>query len=65
MGFHKRHVSIEIVKEYLERGDLDTLFNADAYFFNDELSYKVYMMYSDDLSESEIKFKLDTYGQNN
>jgi len=64
MAFHKRHINFEIVKEYLNRGDLDTLFNADAFFFNDELSYEVYMMYSEDLTESEIKLKLYPHGEN-
>lgn len=63
MAFHKRHINFEIVKDYLERGDLDTLFNADAFFFGDEVSYKVYMLYSEDLNESEIKLKLNNDGQ--
>jgi hypothetical protein len=48
---------------YLNRGDLDELYNADAYFFNDEESYEVYRMYLEELTEKEIKLKLNNNGK--
>jgi hypothetical protein len=65
MSFHKRYINIDTTKEYLNRGDLDELYNADAYFFNDDLSYDVYRMYLEELTDKEIKLKLNNYGQNN
>jgi hypothetical protein len=53
---------METTQEYLNRGGLDELYNADAYFFNDEESYGVYKMYLDDLTEMEINLKLNNNG---
>lgn len=63
MGFHKRHINIEIVKKYLNEGDLDSLFNADAFFFNDEISYIVYILHSENSNENDIKLKIYNYEQ--
>ena len=62
MSFHKRYINMETTQEYLNRGGLDELYNADAYFFNDEESYGVYKMYLDDLTEMEINLKLNNNG---
>ena len=62
MGFHKRYINMATTQEYLNRGDLDELYNADAYFFNDEESYEVYRMYLEELTEKEIKLKLNNNG---
>ena len=63
MSFHKRYINMETTQEYLNRGDLDELYNADAYFFNDEESYEVYRMYLEELTEKEIKLKLNNNGK--
>ena len=63
MGFHKRYINMVTTQEYLNRGDLDELYNADAYFFNDEESYEVYRMYLEELTEKEIKLKLNNNGK--
>jgi hypothetical protein len=62
MGFHKRYINMATTQTYLNRGDLDELYNADAYFFNDEESYEVYRMYLEELTEKEIKLKLNNNG---
>jgi hypothetical protein len=63
MGFHKRYINMATTQTYLNRGDLDELYNADAYFFNDEESYEVYRMYLEELTEKEIKLKLNNNGK--
>jgi hypothetical protein len=62
MSFHKRYISMATTQEYLKREALDELYNADAYFFNDEESYNVYKMYLEDLTEKEINLKLNNNG---
>jgi hypothetical protein len=62
MSFHKRYINMATTQEYLKRGDLDELYNADAYFFDDEESYDVYKMYLNDLTENEINLKLNNNG---
>lgn len=65
MGFHKRHINIELIKEYLNRGELSMLFSSDAFFFNDDISYSVYIMYSENSTEEEIKLKIGSYDKYN
>jgi len=56
MGFNKRFVSENTIKEYLEeKKPLKKLFSSDAFIFMDEVSSKVFDLYNKGLTDKEIE----------
>jgi hypothetical protein len=56
MGFNKRFVSRDVIEtSFNSNKPLSELFKSDAFIFMDDMSYEVYKMYSNGISESNIK----------
>lgn len=56
MGFNKRFVSTDLIKFSLQNNNsLKDLFKSDAFIFMDDMSYSVYKMYHNGMTENEIK----------
>ncbi len=56
MGFNKRFISEVTIKKYLsENKPLSKLFSSDSLIFTDKLSSKVFDIYNQGGSDTEIK----------
>lgn len=60
MGFNKRLVSKETIKEYIENNKpLYDLFKPDCIIFMDDLSSKVFNLHKEGFTDRDIKNKLN------
>lgn len=59
MGFHKRHINIEITKNALKNKTLDKLYKAESLTFESDGSSKAYELYKEGKCEDEILEILD------
>ena len=56
MGFNKRMVSKETIKEYIENSkSLSDLFKPDCIIFMDDLSTKVFKLHKEGLTDKQIE----------
>ena len=56
MGFNKRYVSIDSLKKFLENGySVSKFFDADALFFMDKKSHKIYELYTKGVDDKKLK----------
>jgi hypothetical protein len=61
MGFSKRIITREQTLDYLNKGELDTLYQGDVHIFYDDLSHQVFELYLNGTKETEIKKKLNIH----
>jgi hypothetical protein len=55
MGFNKRFVKLEDIKEFLKNDyPLSKVFSADAIIFIDEVSTKIFKLHGNGISDKEI-----------
>lgn len=60
MGFNKRFVKLDNVKEFLKNDyPLSKVFSADAFIFTDEESTKVFKLHEKGIEDKEILKMID------
>ena len=55
MGFHKRIINFETTEIYLKKDELKLLYSSEALIFTDDISSKVFELFTEGKTNQEIK----------
>lgn len=58
MGFHRRIITEQVTKSYLDSGELSVLYSSESLIFMDELSSKVFELFKNGMTTEEIKNRI-------
>lgn len=58
MGFHRRIITEQVTKSYLDSGELSVLYSSESLIFMDELSSKVFELFKNGITTEEIKNRI-------
>jgi hypothetical protein len=64
MGFHRRIITEQVTKSYLNSDELSVLYSSESLIFMDDVSSKVFESFKDGLTTQEIKNRIyeDNHG---
>jgi hypothetical protein len=58
MGFHRRIITEEVTKKYIDSDKLEVLYSSESLIFLDELSSKVFELFKNGMTTEEIKNRI-------
>jgi hypothetical protein len=58
MGFHRRIITEEVTKKYIDSDKLEVLYSSESLIFMDELSSKVFELFKNGMTTEEIKNRI-------
>ena len=58
MGFHRRIITEQVTKSYLNSDELSVLYSSESLIFMDELSSKVFELFKNGITTEEIKNRI-------
>jgi hypothetical protein len=58
MGFHRRIITEQVTKFYLDSNELSVLYSSESLIFMDELSSKVFELFKNGMTTEEIKNRI-------
>lgn len=65
MGFHRRIITEQVTKSYLNSDELSVLYSSESLIFMDELSSKVFELFKNGTTTEEIKNRIYENNQGN
>lgn len=58
MGFHRRIITEQVTKSYLDSDKLSVLYSSESLIFMDELSSKIFELFKSGMTTEEIKNRI-------
>ena len=64
MGFHRRIITEQVTKSYLNSDELSVLYSSESLIFMDDVSSKVFELFKGGITTEEIKNRIyeDNHG---